>query len=89
MTTRPLKLGGSTILKSLRGLKHLFDSDAGTVSVTVYGSNNGKDWVKLKSLFGKPWKYFKLEYSFKNFKASDSFAGSIIETQSRREDKIR
>ena len=89
MTTRPLKLGGSTILKSLRGLKHLFDSDAGTVSVTVYGSNNGKDWVALKSLFGKPWKYFKLEYSFKNFKASDSFAGSIIETQSRREDKIR
>ena len=89
MTTRPLKLGGSTILKSLRGLKHLFDSDDGTVSVTVYGSNNGKDWVKLKSLFGKPWKYFKLEYSFKNFKASDSFAGSIIETQSRREDKIR
>lgn len=89
MTTRPLKLGGSTILKSLRGLKHLFDSDAGTVSVTVYGSNNGKDWIVLKSLFGKPWKYFKLEYSFKNFKASDSFAGSIIETQSRREDKIR
>lgn len=89
MTTRPLKLGGSTILKSLRGLKHLFDSDAGTVSVTVYGSNNGKDWIALKSLFGKPWKYFKLEYSFKNFKASDSFAGSIIETQSRREDKIR
>lgn len=89
MTTRPLKLGGSTILKSLRGLKHLFDSDTGTVSVTVYGSNNGKDWVKLKSLFGKPWKYFKLEYSFKNFKASDSFAGSIIETQIRREDKIR
>ncbi len=89
MTTRPLKLGGSTILKSLRGLKHLFDSDTGTVSVTVYGSNNGKDWVKLKSLFGKPWKYFRLEYSFKNFKASDSFVGSIIETQSRREDKIR
>ncbi|MQN11883.1 hypothetical protein F7D95_03390 [Prevotella copri] len=89
MTTRPLKLGGSTILKSLRGLKHLLDSDAGTVSVTVYGSNNGKDWIALKSLFGKPWKYFKLEYSFKNFKASDSFAGSIIETQSRREDKIR
>lgn len=89
MTTRSLKLGGSTILKSLRGLKHLFDSDTGTVSVRVYGSNNGKDWVALKSLFGKPWKYFKLEYSFKNFKASDSFAGSIIETQSRREDKIR
>lgn len=89
MTTRPLKLGGSTILKSLRGLKHLFDSDTGTVSVTVYGSNNGKDWIALRSLFGKPWKYFKLEYSFKNFKASDSFVGSIIETQSRREDKIR
>lgn len=89
MTTRPLKLGGSTILKSLRGLKHLFDSDTGTVSVTVFGSNNGKDWAALTSLFGKPWKYFKLEYSFKNFKASDSFAGSIIETQSRREDKIR
>ena len=87
--TRPLKLGGSMTLKSLRAMKHLFDSDNGSISVDVFGSNNGKDWCQLHSVYGKPWKYFKLEYTLKNFKATDSFAGSIVEVQTRREDKIR
>jgi len=87
--TRPLKLGGSMTLKSLRAMKHLFDSDNGSVSVDVFGSNNGKDWCQLHSVYGKPWKYFKLEYTLKNFKAMDSFAGTIVEVQTRREDKIR
>ena len=88
-TTRPLKLGGSMTLKSLRAVKHLFDSDEGTIGLEIYGSNDCKHWCKLPSLAGKPWKYFTFKYTLKNFKAADSFAGSIVEVQSRREDKMR
>ena len=88
-TTRPLKLGGSMILKSLRAIKHLADTDDGKISLEVYGSNDCKHWCKLESLKGKPWKYFKFAYALNGFKANDSFAGSIVVIQNRREDKIR
>lgn len=88
-TTRPLKLGGSMNLKSLRAVKHLFDSDNGKIAMEIYGSNDCKHWNKLISLGGKPWKYFTFKYALTNFKATDSFAGSIVEVQNRREDKIR
>lgn len=88
-TTRPLKLGGSMTLKSLRAVKHLFDSDEGTIGLEIYGSNDCKHWCKLPSVGGKPWKYFTFKYTLQNFKAADSFAGSIVEVQSRREDKMR
>ena len=88
-TTRPLKLGGSMNLKSIRAVKHLFDSDNGKISMEIYGSNDCKHWCKLPSLKGKPWKYFTFKYALTNFKATDSFAGSIVEVQNRREDKIR
>lgn len=88
-TTRPLKLGGSMTLKSLRAIKHLADTDDGVVSLEVYGSNDCKHWCRLESLKGKPWKYFKFAYSLNGFKANDSFAGSIVVVQNRREDKVR
>lgn len=88
-TTRPLKLGGSMTLKSLRAVKHLFDSDEGTIGLEIYGSNDCKHWCKLPSLAGKPWAYFTFKYTLQNFKAADAFAGSIVEVQSRREDKMR
>lgn len=83
-TTRPLKLGGSMTLKSLRAVKHLFDSDEGTIGLEIYGSNDCKHWCKLTSLKGKGWSYFIFKYTLSNFKASDSFAGSIVEIQNRR-----
>lgn len=88
-TTRPLKLGGSMTLKSLRAVKHLFDSDEGTIGLEIYGSNDCKHWCKLPSLKGKGWSYFTFKYTLQNFKAADAFAGSIVEVQSRREDKMR
>lgn len=87
-TTRPLKLGGSLNLKSLRGIRHLTDTDDGKLSMEIYGSNDCKNWCKLESRLGKPWKYFTFKYSLKNFKATDSFVGSIVEVQNRREDRI-
>lgn len=89
ITTRPLKLGGSMTLKSLRAIKNLVDTDDGKINTEIWGSNDCKHWCKLVSLGGKPWKYFTFKYTLKDFKAVDSFAGSVVEVQSRREDKMR
>ncbi len=89
ITTRPLKLGGSLNLKSLRSIKNLVDTNDGKISVDVWGSNDCKHWQKLRSLAGKPWKYFTLKYTLKGFRAADSFAGSVLEIQERREYKMR
>ena len=64
----------------------LFDT---VISIEIYGSNDCKHWCKLPSVGGKPWKYFTFKYTLQNFKAADAFAGSIVEVQSRREDKMR
>ncbi len=87
--TRPLKLGGSITLKSLRSIKHLIDTENGTVRLEIWGSNDCKHWCQLHSMAGKPWKYFTFRYTLQGFNAIDSFAGSIVEIQDRREDKIR
>lgn len=89
-TTRALKLGGSVTLKSLRSVKHLMDtSDNGKVKLEVWGSNNAKHWRELNSLGGKPWAYFKIRYTLTGFQAADSYAGTLVEVQKRREDKMR
>lgn len=87
--TRPLKLGGSMNLKSLRAIKHLVDTDNGNIALEIYGSNDCKHWQKLISLGGKPYKYFTFVYHLEGLKATDAFSGSIVEIQTRRQDKIR
>lgn len=82
--TRPLKLGGSMMLKSLRAIRNLRDTDSGKLSLKIYASNNAKNWCQLTSLLGKPWAYFTFEYTLTDFKASDSFQGSVVVIQNRR-----
>lgn len=85
ITTRPLKLGGSLTLKSLRDIKNLRSTQTGKLQLEVWGSNNAVNWCKLYSLKGKPWSYFTFRYTLTNFKACDSFAGSVVYIQNRRE----
>ena len=87
ITTRPLKLGGSMTLKSLRNIKNLRSTQTGKLQLEVWGSNNAMNWCKLRSLTGKPWAYFTFRYTLSDFKACDSFVGSIVDIQNRREQR--
>lgn len=89
ITTRPLKLGGSLSLKSVRAIKHLVNTKTGEIHLDMYGSNDCRHWQQLSSVGGKPWKYFSFVYTLTGFKAGDTFSGSIVEIQTRREDKMR
>lgn len=83
--TRPLKLGGSLTLKSLRKIKHLVNSLQGNLKLEIWASNNTKAWCQLHSLGGKPWSYFVFKYKLSDFKANDAFTGTIVRIQNRRE----
>ncbi len=86
--TRPLKLGGSMTLKSLRRIKNLVDSKGGAkLSMKIHASNNAANWAELNSLKGKPWSYFIFEYKLEDFYACDAFVGTIVDIQNRRDAK--
>ena len=84
ITTRPLKLGGSLMLKSLRDIRNLRSAQTGKLSLEIWASNNAVNWCKLHSLKGKPWSFFTFKYTLTDFKACDSFQGSVVVIQNRR-----
>lgn len=88
--TRPLKFGGSLTLKSLRDIKNLYSlsKENFLVRVSIIGSNNCKDWETIESLGGKPWKYYVFQY-VTAMAECDCFCGSVVEVQTRRNDKMR
>ncbi len=88
--TRPMKLENALALKSILGMQHIKSLSAGaSMTLKIEASNNLDNWVELKSLRGMPWKYYKFTYTFTNLKAIDSFAGTLLITQERRNQKLR
>ncbi len=82
-TTRPLKLEGSLIRKSLQRIRHIFDSANGSVQLAIYASDDARHWIRLTSLHGKPWKFFVFQYSFTGFRAIDAYSAAVIDYQPR------
>lgn len=87
--TRPLKLGSSLELKTIRQIIHFFHSEEGDMQLRIFASNDCRTWRELKSIHGKPWLFYTLQYNFSNLKASDSFSGSVLAIEIRFNDKMR
>lgn len=87
--TRPLKLGSSLELKTIRQILHFFNSDEGKLQLRVFGSNDCRTWRELKSIHGKPWLFYTFQYDLSNLKAADSFAGTALAVETRFNDKMR
>lgn len=88
--TRPMKLENSLALKSIRQIKHLYSfSDDAKMSLEIEVSNTIDKWVKINSLRGKGWKFYRFHFTFEKMKAVDSFSGTVLITQERRTDRLR
>lgn len=88
-TTRPLKFGASVEPKTIHQIIHLYDSAKEGLSLRVYGSNDCRHWNELRSLHGKPWKYYVLQYTLEDMKATDTFAGTVADYQGVFGEKMR
>jgi hypothetical protein len=89
LITRPLKLENALALKSIMQIRHICTPGAATLTLRISASNNLTSWVDLHSLRGTPWKYYRLQYDFRNLSATDRFAGTVLVTQERRSLKLR
>lgn len=91
--TRPMKLENALALKSIMQMRHIHNLDEDTVlRVAIFASNNlysPSNWTPIKSLGGTPWKYYRLRFIFTNMEYFDSFAGTMLITQERRNNKLR
>lgn len=88
LLTRPIKFKSVLTLKSISQMKHILLMN-GSVSIKLFASNDCKQWVELHSLRGKPWKYYRIAYTFTNMKATDRFAGTVFLVEERRTEKLR
>lgn len=102
LITRPMKLENGLSLKSILQMRHVTDfkdykvtqegqttTAHGKLTLHIYASNNLREWVELKSLRGMPWKYYRLKYVLTGMKATDTFGGTVVVTQVRRNGKLR
>ena len=90
ITTRPMKFGNALTLKSIREMKHLaMMGSQAEVQVRVYASNDCRQWVEVKSLRGKPWKYYRLRYYFSRILPTDRFIGTVFRVKETRDNKLR
>lgn len=92
MLTRPMKLENALALKSImevRNIRFISGDRDPSMKLTVYASNNLKNWVKLTSLRGTPWLYYRFLYEFTNLVPTDRFSGTVLVTQERRINKLR
>lgn len=90
VTTRPMKFGNALTLKSVRQMKHLKDmAKRADFAVELWAGNDCRQWVRLHSLQGQAWRYFRVKYKMKKLAATDRFIGTVFVTQEREEEKLR
>lgn len=100
-TSRPLKLDGMLVPKSIRQMHHLYNiggtsrlksltsgTDAPSLECTMQASDDLLSWHDISSRRGRAYKFFRMHYAFRNLHASDTFAGVTIITQKRNTEKI-
>jgi hypothetical protein len=94
LVSRPMKLENSLALKRLLQVRNIRDvNNDASVILTIKASNvltNSEDyWVKLDSLRGKPWSFYRFQYEFSDLLATDRFSGAVVATEEVRNNKLR
>lgn len=90
ITTRPMKFGNALTLKSIREMKHLaMMGSQADVQIRLYASNDCRQWVEVRSLRGKPWKYYRVKYHLSRMLPTDRFIGTVFRVKETRDNKLR
>lgn len=90
ITTRPMKFGNALTLKSIREMKHLaMMGSQAEVQIRLYASNDCRQWVEVRSLRGKPWKYYRVKYHLSRMLPTDRFIGTVFRVKETRDNKLR
>ena len=90
MLTRLLKFGAALSMKSIKQLKVLsstYDEES-YAKYLLYGSNDNKNYYKVTSRFGKPYKYYRVAI-YTHLLPKESLSGCALTVEERRTNKLR
>ena len=96
VVTRPLKLGGADVLKTIRSIIQRGEFERGSVKTILYGSNDLYNWhlvwssgtQYLRGFSGTPYKYFRI-VSVGSLTAQESLSGASIDVKARFNNQLR
>lgn len=89
LQTRPIKFDNGQVLKTIMRMKSTYDLDGGGLIIKLEASNDLDNWFEIRHLRGKPWKYYRLTYSFSSITPAATFTGTTFDVQERRTNKLR
>lgn len=87
MITRPLKFGDPMTHKTIFRIQHMWLGD-GEFTMRLWGSDDLRNWSRLISLHGRPWRYYTFRLDFTGMRATDSYHGLITELQPRHKNRL-
>ena len=87
LITRPIKFGDALTYKTIFRMQHLWLGD-GTFTTRLWGSDDLKNWSRLISLHGRPWRYYTFRLDFSGMKATDAYHGLVAELQPRHTNRL-
>jgi hypothetical protein len=90
LLTRPMMLGEAFSLKKLQDLRLHYSKFDGTskCNVVVYVSNDGANWMQLRSLRRKAYKYYRFAI-ITEMKDMDALSGMVLRYELERTNKLR
>lgn len=87
LVTRPIKFGDVLSYKTIFRTQHLWLSE-GEMEMYFYGSNDLKQWQKLETLHGIPWRFYCFKIEITSMKATDSYHGMVVDYQTRHTNRM-
>lgn len=97
LISRPLKMSASDALKTVTSVIQRGVFDKGHVAQAIYGSNDNRNWTRVKSsngermeaFSGSGYKYFRLVVFLSDFTQDECISGCSVDVNVRMSNKLR
>ena len=97
LVSRPLKMSAPDTLKTVSSVIQRGVFDQGHIAQAIYGSNDNRRWISVKSsngermeaFSGSGYKFFRLVVFIKNFAQDESISGCSVNVDGRMTNKLR
>ena len=88
--TRPMKIGDQNALKCPTMIRYIGKGNSqAAIRLRLFGSDDLENWVKVISVRGRGFKYYKYNIIFENLLPTDSFSGIAERWQFKYLSKLR
>ena len=88
--SRPMKIGDQNSLKTPTMIRYIGNNNQKVVlKMRLFASDDLVNWVRINSLRGRGFKYYKYNFIFEDLLPTDTFSGVTERWQSKYQSKFR